>query len=644
MTRSTDASVHYLLVNHTNIYCIIQKIYSSSHFIIIIVIKMDSRYPRNSRPVIQTEYISVTNNGFVNLEDKDLCYIDDESSRTLELLQNNIDQSNKRHSLYGYLNTYTSTTTGQRLLKEAITRPLFNSQTIEDRLDCVEYLVHRVDTLSNIANNIKRFGQNIDLDNMIPCLINLVKTRIQSFTMAEKRLDAITTIETVISQIPSLVSALELIDQPLINVFKVALSDPAYTDINDDIHNVIEPEVKAGRGKRAKMFRIKYGADSLLDIARSTYNAAKSDLEQYVREINKDDGFSWKLNYGDSRGYYLYINTNQLPNNFKLPARYIRVNKSRAQITCVTQELMQLNVRASVSYENSMKLASEILGQVLTSIMQYSPALQKLRDIVGLLDLLTSFAKLVISSNGALVRPKFTVNETIVVKSRHPVLESVLRVNDIPVVPNDITLRAGDKNFMLITGPNMGGKSIFLKQVALIQVMAQLGCFVPAESALVKLVNRVVARSGTSDDYNSNCSSFMWEMRGIATALQEDNSKLSRSVLYVIDEVGRGTSIDDGSSYSFAIAEELSSRRNCFTVFATHFEQVFALSHLYGNITPYYFKYEDDEDSPESRTRLRISHKLVPGILDRDHYGIRIAEACGLSEEILAVAKKDLFD
>lgn len=605
---------------------------------------MENRFLKySSKPQVQSEYICVTNNGFIYLEDKDFCYIDEESSRMLELLHNNIDRANRRHSLLGYLDTNTSTTTGARMLREAITRPLCHLPALENRLDCIEYLVQRVDTLSNIANNIRRFGQNIDLDSMIPCLINMVKNRVQDYSMAEKRLDAITTLETIVSQIPSLLCALDSTDQPLLNAFKIELNNPAYNEISDEIYSVIEPEVKAGRGKRGKMFRIKYGIESLFEIARSTYTAAQSDLEQYVREISKEDGLSWKLNYTETRGYYIYMSTNQFPKNHKLSPRYIRVNKTRAQITCVTQELMQLNVRASVSYENSMKLSNEILTNVLNAVMNFQPALEKLRDVIGMLDLVTCFAKLVTSSQGALVRPKFTATETIVVNSRHPVLESVLRLNNLEVKPNDITMRVGDKNFMLIIGPNMGGKSIYLKQVALIQIMAQLGCFVPAESALIRPVNRVVARSGTSDDNISNCSSFMWEMRGIATALQVDNSMANKAVLYVIDEVGRGTSIDDGSSYSFAIAEELLCRRNCFTVFATHFHQVFALTYLYNNVTPYYFKYED-ENGQDDKPRLKISHKLVPGILERDHYGIRLAEACGLSEEILAVAKKDLFD
>jgi len=580
--------------------------------------------------------------GFIELEPKHLCYIDEETSRSLELLENNVDSSNRKHSLMGYLNTNTSTTTGTRLLREGIIRPLCHLETLEHRLDLIEYLVNRVDTLSNISNAIKRYGQSIDLDAVVPVLVNLFKARSSTLQMAEKRLDALTTIDSLVSQVSVLVGALEEADQTALRVYKSGLEDPAYLEILDDIHNVIEPEVRTGRGKRCKMFVIRQGVEPLFDIARSTYNAAINDLEEYVRGLHKEDGLAWKLSYGETRGYYLTLSLDHAARNITLNPRYIRVTKNRTMITCTTRDLMQSNVRANVSYENSMKLANEILAGALAAIMNNIGAIHKLVDIVGMLDLVTSFAKLVTSSNGTLVRPKFTTSETIIVRGRHPVLESVLKLNNLPVVSNDLVLNVGTKNFMLITGPNMGGKSIFLKQVALIQIMAQLGCFVPAESAHIKLMNRIVARSGTSDDNESNFSSFMAEMRGISTAFQEDRSSPNQSALYVIDEVGRGTSIDDGASYSFAIAEDLASRRHCFTVFATHFDQVFSLTSLYGNIIPYHFRYEEERSVDGGRSRLKISHCLAPGLTEKSHYGIRLAQACGFQDEILQMAKKDL--
>lgn len=587
---------------------------------------------------------TVTENGFVELEPQDFCYIDEETSKTLELVHNNVDSANRKHSLMGYLNTNTSTTTGARLLREAITRPLCHLATIEHRLNCVEYLVNRVDTLATITNCIKYYGQGIDLDAVVPCLISLFKTKNVSIHIAEKRLDALTTLKVLAGRVDQLVAALEAADQENFNVYKVSLQDPAYAEIFDDISNVIDTEVTTNRGKRSKMFRIKQGVETLFDIARSTYSAAIGDLEQYVRELHKEDGLPWKLSFGETRGYYLSLSAEQLPKNCTLGPRYIRINKTRTVISCTTKELMQSNVRASVSYENCMKLAHEVLTGCLSSVINNINAIYKLVDVIGALDMITSFAKLVINSNGSLVRPKFTASDTVVVKSRHPVLESVLSVNSLEVVPNDIIFATGHKNFILVTGPNMGGKSIYLKQVGIIQIMAQLGCYVPAETAHIKLVNRIVARSGTSDDNHSSCSSFMWEMRGIATMLKRDENVRNQSVLYIIDEVGRGTSIDDGASYSFAIAEELASRRYCFSVFATHFDQVFSLTALYGNVVAYHFKYDEDGDSAgddDDERKLKIGHKLVPGLTEKDSYGIKLAEACGLPEEIIRFAKAD---
>lgn len=582
------------------------------------------------------DILSGSPDGFVDLQPQDYCYIDCETSKMLELVQNNVEPSNKKHCLFGLLNAYTSTTTGAKLLKETISRPLNHLPTLEHRLDCIDFLVQRVDVLGTITNCVKKFGSGVDLESVIPCLVTLYKSRSTGIDIAEKRLEALVTLEALVSQVVPLIGALDT-NQETLNVYKIALSDPAYDVILNIIYEIVETDIRVGSSKRSKMFRIKQGVESVFDIARSTYNAAINDLEQYVREINNEDGLGWKLNYNTSRGYYLFMDSGSVPKSFEFPPRYIRVQRTHNAITCTTRDLMQSNVRANVSYENSMKLANEILMNTIGAIMDHVTALHKLVDIIGLLDLTTSFAKFVVHNQTPMVRPKFTASETIIIRARHPVLESVLAVNGLSLVPNDIVMNVCSQNFLLITGPNMGGKSVYLKQVGVIQVMAQLGCYVPAETAHIKLMNQIVARSGTSDDNHSNCSSFMWEMKGIASALKQDEVSRNASVLYIIDEVGRGTSIDDGASYSFAIAEELASRRYCFTAFATHFEQVFALTRLYGNIQAHHFKYDDDD--AESPGRLQISHNLVSGFAEKEHYGIKLAEACGLPSEILIAAK-----
>lgn len=583
---------------------------------------------------------NVSGYGFVELNTGDLCRLDDLTIKSLELLENNIDRSNRKHSLYGFLNSYTSTTIGSRLLNEAITRPLCHLQTIEHRLDCIEYLSKRVDTLAIISNSIRKYGQNIDLNGLMVNLENLCKTRNDTLYVAEKRMDAISTIEVLLSQVQVIIDALSGTEQPTLNIFKIALDDPTYGEMLGEIYSFLEPDVRTTRGKRSKVFRIKTGVESLFDLARSTYFTAINDMEAYVQDLNKDDKLPWKLSYTETRGYFLTLSLDRCQRKITLGPTYIRVNRTRSTLTCTTKELMQLNVRSNMSYENSMKLANEILVSAISTITSHMSEINKLIDIVGMLDLITSFAKMVNESNGSMVRPKFNATDTIVTGSRHPVLESMLKLNQVPMVPNDYKFSTRNGNFMLVTGPNMGGKSVFLRQVALIQIMAQIGCYVPAESAHIKLMNRIVCRSGTSDDNFSSCSSFMWEMRGIASALRQDQESLNESVLFVIDEIGRGTSIDYGASYSFAIAEELSLRKQCFTVFATHFEQVFALTSLYNHVKAYSFKYEEGEDT-KGQKKLRINHFLVPGIGERVHYGIKLAEASGFPQQILRLACKD---
>lgn len=582
---------------------------------------------------------SDTGFGFVVLEEKDFCYLDQQTIKTLELLENNMDASNKRHSLYGLINAFLSTTTGSKLLCDTLTKPLCHLPTIEHRLNCIEYLSQRIDTLSLISTCIRRYGQGIDLNNVIPSIINLIKTKNDSIHMAEKRLDALSTIEVMISNIEPLVAALAGADQQTLNVYKVALEDPTFQEITNEIYRYIEPEQKLMRGRKSKILRIRKGVESLFDIARSTYHAAIEDMEEYVREIQREDGLWWKLSYATTRGYYLSL-TVQKAQKITLPPKYLRVTKNQSQITATTRELMQLNVRANVSYDNSMRLANEILVVTISKIVGHVGALYRLVNIIGMLDLVSGLAKLVHGSHGTMVRPRFTSSETLVLQSRHPMLESINRSSNIPVVANDIKFSDRTNNFMLVTGPNMGGKSVYLKQVALIQIMAQIGSYVPANSADIKLMNRIVARSGTSDDETSNCSSFMWEMKGMASGLADYLKSPYKSVMYIIDEVGRGTSVDCGASYSFAIAEELALRRGCYTVFSTHFDQVFMLTTLYRNILAYHFEYEGRDNPKIGRKVYRNTHNLLPGLGEQVNYGFIMAQECGLPERIIQLAAK----
>lgn len=574
--------------------------------------------------------------GFVSLQDSDFCFIDDQSIKTLELVENNIDPSNKRQTLFGYLSVNTSTTIGQRLLREVIQRPLCHPLTIESRLDCIEYLVERVDTLAMINSNIKKFGNGIDLDNLHSTLINLCKDRRHSTAIAEKKLEVISILEKMVGQVDNLSANLKNVDQPFLELCHSHLDDPAYNEIREEISRNLCPEIRAPRGKRMRIFRIKDEVDHLFDLARGSYFAAINDIESYESDLQRETGLAWRVCSTEARGYYLSIHPTKIPKKYKLNSLYLNVSKNRYVVTCTTKELMRLNVRANISYENSMTLANDILSECLSSVMRHIGAINKLVELIGAIDLTTSLAMLVANSNEKLVRPKFTPHATIIEGGRHPVMESILEGNKLNFVDNDSRFQTKTNNFMLVTGPNMGGKTIYLKQVALIQIMAQIGCYVPARSAHIKLVNRIVARSGMNNDNWSNCSSFMWEMKGIATALTE--STQYDNTLYLIDEIGRGTSIDCGASYSFAISEELSLRENSFTLFATHFDQVLSLSNIYKNIVPYHFEYETQEGPDGSTIGYKTNHKLVPGEAEKVNYGIRLAESCGFPAEIIQLA------
>lgn len=563
-----------------------------------------------------------------------ICSIDDETKLILELTCNGVDSVNRRDTLLGYLN-HTCTSVGYRMLKDEVTRPLAHVNSLELRLGCIEHFINRSDSHALVINELNHLDQGVELDKLVSNIVSLEQRRGNTLSLAEKRLDIAVSLHRIINRIPSLIDALTNIDHPIINIFRDALDDTEYGQINETLMSVLEfDDSKSNKAKRQRISKIKNGIHDLFDIARNSYNEAINNLEAYVHELQVDDHLPWKLSYSETKGYLLSMPTAKVATNLTLPPKYIRVVKTRTQITCSTRDMMTVNVRANVSYENSMKLANEVLGGLLKNIMGHLGAIHKLVEIVGRLDFLSSLAKLAISSNNTLVKPKFSNSETIIEESRHPILEKILELNDKKIVHNDVCLSNSHSNFCLITGPNMGGKSVYLKQVALIQIMAQIGSYVPAKSAIIKPVNRIVVRVGSNDDGKTSCSSFMSEMRGVSSALVGDRG----AALYLIDEIGRGTSVEDGTAYSIALAEELASRRNCFSLFATHFSVMTKLPKLVKGVKVFQFKIDRDENEKHHFS----GHNLIPGGVELCHYGIELAETCGLPVEITQQARKYL--
>lgn len=577
---------------------------------------------------------TVMGSNLLDLQLGKVCYIDEETIKSLELIENNLEPRNRDHSLYGAIKA-TKTSCGAKTLKSNMIRPVAHLATIEERLDCVEYLVNHLDVLALIQAALNKLSF-IDLEHLINELVHSSATNRQaSIKTAEKRLEILINVRRMLTCVRNLTDAMVRADQTTIASYCDVLQDPSFDSICNEIDDVIrrdfieDKKLKKG-DKRDLVNAIKSNKELLLDLTRKTYLEAMSDMEDYVEELALELSLPLKLNHQMGRGYYLQLNKDILGPNFKMPSIFQRIFTTRNILTFTTTDLMRCNVRVNMSYENTLKMSNELLESLINRVTSYSTSLFKILEVVGFIDMIIGFAEISYDPKRRLVKPQFNTKGMEIIGGRHMILETVLEKSQEKARSNNTFLMG--HNFTLITGPNMGGKTVYLKQVAIIQIMAQMGCYVPAESANLIVHDRITVRSGSDNEFESNCSSFMNEMKGLRDVLRDD----AGNSLVIIDELGRGTSYEDGASYSFAVAEELALRRNVFTLFATHFPLLRSLDQLYNNVKVCQFRMKEDD------SKLIFSHELEENTFDDVHYGLKLAEYSAIPKEIIEIARSYL--
>lgn len=269
-------------------------------------------------------------------------------------------------------------------------------------------------------------------------------------------------------------------------------------------------------------------------------------------------------------------------------------------------------------------VVSELLGEIRENV----GCLYKLSELVSVMDMLVSFAHLCTLSD--YVRPEFT--DTLAIKNgRHPILDKIL--TEPPTANN--TYATEGSNILVITGPNMSGKSTYLKQIALLQIMAQVGCYVPAEYASFRAADQILSRIGSDDDIETNSSTFTLEMREIHYIIQNASDKS----LIVIDELGRGTSSEEGVGICFSIAETLLKRKT-FTFFATHFLELTTMDSLYPNVENLHLKIQKAFSEEAASEKITYTHVVSKGKTEEKHYGVQLAEFSTLPQSIVREARE----
>lgn len=378
--------------------------------------------------------------------------------------------------------------------------------------------------------------------------------------------------------------------------------------------------------KDGGVIRDGYNAD--LDEFRKAATEGRAWLAEYQASEQARTGIkNLKIRHNKVFGYYIEVSKAQLAN---VPEEYIRKQTLVNAERFITPELKEYENKVFGAHEKAVALEHELLAEVRTAIAEETESIQSSALSIAQLDVLASFADRALAMN--YVRPQiFTDDRLVVEEGRHPVIEQMGDTERF--VPNDARLDCTDNQLLIITGPNMAGKSTYIRQVGLIVIMAQMGSFVPAAKAEVGLVDRVFTRVGASDDLARGRSTFMVEMEETANIL----NNATKASLIVLDEIGRGTSTFDGISIAWAVAEYLHNNDNvkAKTLFATHYHELTDLALTMDGVKNYNVLAKEQNDS------VVFLRKIVPGGADKS-YGIQVARLAGLPGEVLDRAREIL--
>jgi len=489
----------------------------------------------------------------------------------------------------------TQTSGGKRLLREWLMHPLKDVEKIDERLLAVTILKDHPKIQENLINIFK---QVYDIEKSL--------SRLSSGYSNPKDLLAI---KNTLAIIPGLKKILEPIAS-LSKFFVIddieKLRDFLEKSINDDIP-LSNPEGQI----------IKSGFNEELDSYRIIKETSNQWLKNYQSEEIKKTGISsLKIGYTQVFGYYIEISKANL---HLVPHDYIRKQTLVNAERFITPQLKEFEEKMLSAQQKILEIESMLIKQVIETILEYSNEIHKLASSIAEMDVLNSFS--ILANSLDYTKPEITYEDEIVIKDgRHPLVETFLEGD---FIPNDTLVDCNNNRLLIITGPNMAGKSTYIRQVALLVIMAQSGSYIPASGAKIGVVDKVFARIGAHDEIAKGQSTFMVEMSETASIL----NNLSERSLVILDEIGRGTSTYDGLALAWAVAEYLYQHR-VRTLFATHFHQLIELARTHPCVRNYNVAVKQWQDE------IIFLHKIVPGGTDQS-YGIYVAKLAGVPESVI---------
>jgi len=532
--------------------------------------------------------------------------MDINTRRNLELTAN-MRTKEKKGTLLWVLDK-TKTAPGARMIRHWIEHPLLSSRLINSRQSAVEELFGNFMLRENITELLSGM---LDLERLM--------TKIVYGTANGKDLRAVSNTIAVLPELRSIIA-----DCQSDEIMRISRE----LDALEDVHYLIDSSISMDPPfsvREGGMIVDGYNSD--VDYLRSVMRDGKGWIEKVASEEREATGIkTLKIGYNKVFGYYIEVSKSFMN---QTPDRYIRKQTLANCERYITQELKDMEATILGASDRVCSLEYDIFQEIRAKVAENSERIRKVAELIATLDVYVSLAS--VAAKNKYVRPEVDDSNVIEIKDgRHPVVEQF--VKDEYFVPNDTLLDLSQNKIMLITGPNMAGKSTYMRQVALITLMAQIGSFVPANEARIGIVDKIFTRVGASDDLASGQSTFMLEMNEVAYILKNATKKS----LIIYDEVGRGTSTFDGMSIARAIVEHTYSKKiGAKTLFATHYHELVTLEDEFPGVVNYNIAAKKRGDN------ITFLRKIIRGSTD-DSYGIEVAKLAGLPNEVIKRAKEIL--
>jgi DNA mismatch repair protein MutS len=537
------------------------------------------------------------------VQNADYMYIDHFTRRSLE-----IDKTQggcKRGSLLHEIDQ-TMTSQGGRLLGRWIMQPLIDLNKIEKRLDFVEFFATETRAREEVRGILKNFPDveralsRVLLGRAGPRDLNCIAIAIEKSTAIDERLSKFQ------------------------NLRKFGLSSDSLSALVNLLRSAIVPDppnLARDGGFIAK------GYDKELDDHTDLIDNGEYVIQKMQKAYVEETGIpNLRVKNNGAMGYFIEISPSHIS---KVPYAFIHRQTLGSCIRYTTKDLTDIAGKIYSAESSARRRELELFEEILGKVSFFAETIRRASDSISFLDVVTSLAHLAIEND--YTRPLLTNDKTFCVKNgRHPVVENSLRRIGTKFIPNDCDL-ALDRELAILTGPNMGGKSTFLRQNAIISIMAQIGSFVPAESVTIGIIDRIFSRVGASDDIASGKSTFMVEMLETAVILRQATDRS----FVILDEIGRGTATYDGLAIARAVVEEIATGIKARTIFATHYHELIDIDEVVKNVKFLTVKVSSWND------RIIFLHKIEEGFANKS-YGLNVAALAGFPEKVISRAAQIL--